>query len=505
MLYWLSIMVAATGAAPVKELSVPISIVEIDPREDRARARRDAALCRMARRSRGLEALFARDDLTRWDIRRIGDAMARQQRGCTGDLSLPIAIFERLAGPDALRTNDPEAMIALVFALRDRARTGDALRADELYAQLWLRGDVSFIVHEPWWSVEERRAFIAREDIWAFISASPMERWRPQTERIAALLDPLSPRHDRAEAINVMEAAQSSISNWIEAARMLDAGDGVPVDHARAMRLLARAARFDEATRLVFVPRLTALMAGLTGAARRAIAEPLWQIAEERTQGGALARAALTPVLLEDLGSADTRKTRTTAVGALQRQVALGTPEAEAPLLRWTSAHLANADAGLRNLAFGALGTLLTANNAHARDLLARDMTRVGGVFQRAPLTLADGNAGTFINSEDYPASAARREEAGIVQATVLFDPSGRVIAVEITGSSMSQRLDQEVVRTAMRRLRLPADERGERYVRAALPLIVFIIPDAPSPPRVEGAIIIEAPIIVQTLQSVTY
>jgi TonB family protein len=132
-------------------------------------------------------------------------------------------------------------------------------------------------------------------------------------------------------------------------------------------------------------------------------------------------------------------------------------------------------------------------------------MKRAGGVLQRAPLTLADGNAGTFINSEDYPASAARREEAGSVQATVLFDPSGRVIAVEITGSSMSQRLDQEVVRTAMRRLRLPANERGERYVRAALPLIVFIIPDAPSSPRVEGAIIVEAPIIVQTLQSVTY
>jgi TonB family protein len=505
MLYWLSIMVAATGAAPIKELSVPISIVEIDPREERARARRDAALCRMARRSRGVEALFARDDLTRWDIRRIGDAMAAQQRGCSGDLSLPIAIFERLAGPDALRTDDPGAMIALVFALRNRARIGDAARANELYAQLWLRGNVNFMVHEPRWSVEERRAFIPREDIWAFISASPMERWRPQTERIAALLDPLSPRHDRAEAINVMEAAQSSTSYWIEAARILDAGDGVPVDHARAMRLLARAARFDEATRHVFVPRLTALMAGLTGAARRAIAEPLWQIVEERTQGGALARAALTPVLLEDLGSADTPETRTAAVGALQRQVAAGTPEAEAPLLSWTSAHLANADAGLRNLAFRALGTLLTANNAGARDLLSRDMARAGGVVQRAPLSLGDGNAGTFINSEDYPASAVRREEAGSVQATVLFDPSGRVIAVEITSSSMSPRLDQEVVRTAMRRLRLPANERGERYVRAALPLIVFIIPDAPSPRPVEGAIIVEAPIIVQTLQSVTY
>lgn len=456
--------------------------------------------CRMARYVDGDVAELRRRGLADYEILDIAQEFSDEISRCPRDLDLAIAIFEALAVPDVLQTAEPEAARSLHFALRDRGRPGDAARATDIARMLWLRGDFSRAPELPTWTDVERFAFLTRDDVWAYLQSLGPQSWHPQQQLLSALRDPASPRHDMVAALALMETI-----NPLGAAQMLLVGSEVPRDAARAERLLGIAARYDERARLVLTPIIAERMTGLTGIARRNTAEPLRQFMNEQTPGGAAARTVMVPILIDDLANATAPEQERAVVGELQTFVSLGTPDAEGTLLAWTAPHLRDADPATQRLAFGVISTLLRANNAAARVALDAEMARAG-IVDRPPLTLADLRSGAFITDDDYPWRALREEREGVVEGIATIDPSGRVIAVLIVRSAGEQ-LDNEVIRTAMRRIGVQPSVTNGRYVRAALPQVHFLLHEDERPVPVAappaGAIIVRGRLILRQLLDV--
>lgn len=500
MVMALILALAMAGPAEArKELTVPINAVLVTARERRRRDRQRSMRCRTARYVDGDVAALQQRGFEAYEIQDIADDLARETSACERDLDLAITILEGLAAPDAMQTAEPEAARSLHFALIDRGRPGDAARATDIARMLWLRGFVR-APELPAWTDAERLAFITRDDIWRWLSIAPGDRWMAGQQRLAALRDRASPRYDPVAALVLMETI-----NPLGAARLLLAGEEVPHDAARAERLLGIAARYDERARLVLTPIIAERMTGLTGIERRNTAEPLRQFMNEQTSGGAAARTVMVPILIDDLANATAPEQERAVVGELQTFVSRGTPDAEGTLLAWAAPHLRDADPATQRLAFSVISTLLRANNAAARVALDAEMARAG-IVDRPPLTLADLRSGAFITDDDYPWRALREEREGVVEGIATIDPSGRVIAVLIVRSAGEQ-LDNEVIRTAMRRIRVQPSVTNGRYVRAALPQVHFLLPEDERPVPVAappaGAIIVRGRLIQRQLLDV--
>jgi len=131
--------------------------------------------------------------------------------------------------------------------------------------------------------------------------------------------------------------------------------------------------------------------------------------------------------------------------------------------------------------------------------MMNREYARNGGLVQGGDWTPNPDKPVKFqnyITPNDYPTRALREERSGVVRATAVFGPDGRIFLIEITESSGHLDLDQTVRATLTRRMRRSWAEHPGRFVRVKLPPIQFRIRDSDGTvdtPPLEGAVQVDA------------
>ena len=97
-------------------------------------------------------------------------------------------------------------------------------------------------------------------------------------------------------------------------------------------------------------------------------------------------------------------------------------------------------------------------------------------VWDVGKLTLANGLKTNFVGPNDYPSRAVNEGIEGVVNASIIVDPEGKIVDIRPNGKF--QPLLFEVVRaSAERRLKkLKFENHSLKYVRATLPPVQFRI-----------------------------
>ena len=479
-------MLTASAGMP---LAVMAPVPQPSSSEMRENRRRDERLCRSAARHRAdLARLEAGPDT----LSRIAEYLWRGEGGCRKDPALAIAVLRFAIGDSALAFDDARIVAQLASYLKERSDFRDLAELNELQKILWVRGyskgDLA-----PLWLGTEMRAFVARDDIWTFLSSPrPNGIWAwTEAIRFQALLDPLSPRYAPYEGIAIIEKGVDS-DRWLRGARLLlEGAKDLPPDPVRAEALLMRAAPDKDEARLLLAETLVQRLASPDAAVRAAAINRFaaWSTAKE--PGTIAIRAALLPALRAQLGAAD-RDEQRQAVGFLT-QYALTDPGADhGALLRWADAALRRGDTADKVAGWRALVSLSDARIAGADRIMAEGFARAGGMVDRGTLRAEDLRR--IVTSDDYPARATREKVEGVVDAEVIFSPDGRVLQVIVTKAPPPVLAD-EVRKTVTRRLRLrPAPDR---YVRARLAPIQFRVTacavGTERTAAVEGALLVDS------------
>lgn len=493
-------LAVALMAAPASISAVPVTVVtvhELTPKEIRERQRRDrqlAALCRKAERYRGdLDKLLAAKGADEGSLPEVAWRLWEGEHGCRRDPALAIEVTRRVIDGRALTFAEVDTVAQLERFLDARGDPADLAERDELRRILWVRGDYYGVGDPALGSAEEKRAFIARDDIWVHID-SPGRRdgWKHRTILLEALLDPLSPRHDAMRAVAMIEAGNDS-RDWTRAGRLLLEGKQLPADPARAEALLVRAADYDDAARLLLLPVLAPRLDGADPAAAQAALARLQSWAAKPEPGGAVTRATLWPRLVARL-AAPASDDQIAAARDLTQYAVLGAEGDRAPLLRWLDGALRRGGEAEKTASWASLGRLVMKQEPGAEAVMTAAYAREGGLLDGGALQVA--NFQPFISADDYPARALREESEGVVEAEAVIAPNGRVLHVVVTRSA-SPTLDEIVQRLVVRRFRLKdKPEFAGRYVRAKLPPIQFRLPscmtETPRTPAVEAAILVD-------------
>lgn len=495
----LAFLIGCALIAPAGATSyVPVHVItKKDKRETAKRRHEVQAFCRQARKAGGqidkVQPLkkFAPD---RW--RDFTYLLERGEEGCPKDLDLAIAVAEGLvANQSALQVPavDLERLWELLLL---RGQPADRGRAGELHRYLWVRGSYR-MTRPPEWSDDERRAFVARDDVWAEIGKTADYHSRSQALQLDALLDPLSPRFDPAAGVSLLER-QPGVEGSLKAARILLEGKLLPVDRPRAEGLLWRiAGHTDEAT-LLLIDLYQAELASKEAAVRRPVALRLLpSVVDRNYPKSAALRARFAPFLIPDLTDPDPK---VQAGGAAQLAILgrQGTEAAVPPLLAWIEPRLASLDKTVADEAREILKSLVADGVGPARAVMDREYARMGGLVDAGDWTpdlARPAKMENYITPNDYPTRALREVRTGVVRANVVFGPDGKVFMVELTGSSGSPDLDRTVQATLQRRMRRAWPEWPGRYVRVKLPPIQFRISgcdDEPPTPAIEGAVLVD-------------
>ncbi|MFM5953983.1 MAG: energy transducer TonB [Novosphingobium sp.] len=479
-------------------------ITKEDIRKARLRRHEEQAFCRKARKAGGqIEKVqpfrtFSRD---RWyDLTYL---LERGEEGCPKDLDLAIAVAETLVADQSLLLASTDDMERLWELRLRRGQPVDLARAGELHRYLWVRSSYRMTV-PPDWTDKERRAFVARDDVWGQIGKATSGPTRPFDLRIEALLDPLSPRFDPMAGVNLLER-QPGVEGPLRAAQILLDGKLVAADRPRAEALLWRiAGHADEATALL-IELHQAELASTDPAVRRPLVQRLTQfvVVPYYSKSAAL-RARFVRFLIPDLADPDLKVQADAA-----RQLALlgrqGTNDAVAPLLAWVERRLASKDKAVSDEARGILRSLVMDGVGSAQPAMDREYARMGGLIQAGDWTPDPAKPvpmDKVILSIDYPTRALREERSGVVRATAVFGPDGRAFLIEINGTSGSPDLDQAVQSILQRRMRRSWPEWPGRYVRVKLPPIQFRIIDCDgsySSSAVPGAVVVDAALNCQS------
>ena len=493
-------LAVALMAAPVSISAVPSTVVtvqELTPKEIRERQRRDrqlAALCRKAERHRAdLDKLLAAKGADEGSLPEVAWRLWEGEHGCRRDPALAIEVTRRIIDGRALTFAEVDTVAQLARFLDARGETADLAERDELRRILWVRGDYHGVGDPALGSAEEKRAFIARDDIWAHID-SPGRRdgWKHRTILLEALLDPLSPRHDAMRAVAMMEAGNDS-RDWTRAGRLLLDGKHLPADPARAEALLVRAADYDDAARLLLLPLLAPRLDSTDPAVAQAALARMQSWAAKPEPGGAATRALLWPRLVAQL-AAPASDAQIAAARDLTQYAVLGAEGDRAPLFHWFDTALRRGSDAEKAASWASLGRLVMKREPGADAVMTAAYAREGGLLDGGALQVA--NFQPFITADDYPARALREESEGVVEAEAVIAPNGRVLQVVVTRSA-SPTLDEIVQRLVVRRFRLKdKPEFAGRYVRAKLPPVQFRLPscmtDTARTPAVEAAILVD-------------
>ena len=492
----LALAVAMPAGATINTLSVH-RITKQDLRESAKRRRQEQAFCRKAQKAKGqLAKLGSLKKLLfdqRYDYTYL---LERGEGGCPKDVDLAIALAETLVADQSPWLVSEDYMGRLLDLLRIRDLPADRNRADELSRYLAVRGNYLARV-TPTWTTEERRAFVARDDVWAQVSTAVDGSSTKFTLHLEAVLDPLSPHYNPATAIDLLQRS-SSVENWVRAARMLLDGRLVPADLPRADAILWRAVMHSDDAVLMLVDLHQGEVVSKDPAVRQLFLAKLLPFVDRTPPRGAAVREQIAPYYVPGLTNPDPQ-VQTASAGLLTRWAAQGTQSILPPLLAWIEPRLVSTDKAIASEARSFLRMLVEAGVTSAYPIMNREYARLGGLIQGGDWTPDPAKPVTFdkyFTSNDYPTRAMREERGGVVRATAVFGPDGRIFIVEITGSSGSPDLDQAVRSTLWRRMRWAWPEHPGRYVRVKLPPIQFRIiycDDEPPAPPVEYALQVDA------------
>ncbi len=466
-------------------------------RESRKQAKADAALCRDVTRHRArLHSFLETKNVEPFKLGRIGERFW-YGNGCPEDRSLAIAIMTYVVGPDPLNSENREAIGQLVTYLSMSGQADDRVRSIELQRIMSLRGDYYGAFPKVQWTSEELRAFVIRDDVWAYLNRpGARTSWQAKLAFFDALSDPSSPRFDRDRSIAMGESVNATPEQKTRAARLLLSGAERPGDMDRAEALLTSAARYSEESRLLLLEMVRPRLLSSDRNVRDRTVATLSEWSDAQTPAGAAARSAMTTVIARDLswGVADL-EARTAKL--LADFVILGTRDAEAPLFAWVDSALQTGGNARKGAALEVVRRLALARHPFARHILNAEFDRHGGLAQAGRFSPEQGNLAQIFTAEDYPAAALRAEEQGVVEASALIAPDGRIIAVIVTRSA-SPALDKAVSRLIPSRARgmTPPGYSG-RYVQAPLPPIQFRLKqcerDAPADPILPGALLVQS------------
>lgn len=485
-------LLAAPAGMPLA-LTAPMLLPEPTPRELREIRKQDVKLVRLCRRAQGDPDRLDRLQADVETLSQIAGRLWDGTQGCRKDRGLAIAVQRFAVGDGALLLREAETVDTLAYYLSKRADLADRAELAELEGILWVRGDAFRTGLQPNWAPEKLRAFIVREDIWAFLSASDTKKsWSGLQARLEALLDPLSPRYAPAEGVAVIEAGHDSAA-WVRAARLLLDGAGLPRDAPRAEALLVKAAPYADEAGLLLAPMLAQRLKSSDAASRAAALQQYAPWSRLKGQGAAAIRAVLIPHYRAML-AAPVRDDQRVAALALT-DYAIAYPDTDvAGLLRWIDAALHKGDEADKALGWRNLGMLTSAKTPGAEQVMNNAFARAGGLVDGGTLKAADLTR--IITNDDYPARAIREEHEGVVESEVIITPEGRVLMVVVIRSP-DRTIGDEVQKIVMRRLRvknlLPVPGR---YVRAKLPPVQFRIRPCPGEgemtPAIEGALLVD-------------
>lgn len=214
-------------------------------KEDRLRKRQEQAFCRKARKAKGQVAKLGSLKKVSFDQRdNYTYLLERGEDGCPKDLDLAIALAETLVEGQSLLLGPEIYLARLHDLLRIRNLPTDRSRADELQRYLWVRGGYP-VRGQPTWTIEERRAFVSRDDVWTEVGKAVDGGSTRYSLHLEAVLDPLSPHYSPATAVDLLQRS-SSVENWVRAAQMQLDGRLVPADPQRAEAILWRAAMHND-------------------------------------------------------------------------------------------------------------------------------------------------------------------------------------------------------------------------------------------------------------------
>lgn len=495
----LAIVLALAVSLPAAATSyIPIHIVTKESiKEDRVRKRQEQAFCRKSQKAKGQIAKLGSLKKVSFDQRYdYTHLLERGEDGCPKDIDLAIALAETLIANQSLWLAPEDYILRLHDLLRIRNVPADRARADELHRYAWLRGSYR-ISGAPTWTIEERRAFVARDDVWAEVSKAVDGGSTKYRLHLEAVLDPLSPHYNPAKGVDLLERSFSA-EDGLKAARMLLEGRLVPADPQRAEAILWKYAKFNDDAVLMLIDLHQGELASKDPAVRQLFLLKLLPYVDRSPPAGAAVRERVVPYFVAGLANPDPQ-VQIASARLLTKWAGQGTQSGLPPLLGWIELRLVSTDKAIAGEARSLLRLLVEAGVNSAHPVMNREYARHGGIVEGGVWTADPLKPVTFDNyftPNDYPVRALREERTGVVRATAVFGPDGRVFIVEITGSSGSPDLDQAVRTILQRRMRRSWPEYPGRYIRVTLPPIQFRLADcgqtfATAP--VAGAVLVDA------------
>lgn len=471
---------AALNSAGASSYSINSrELTKDDIRKSKQKERDERAFCHEARRSGpGIIKSLSRGKYQPEQIAHYSYFLRMGEQGCPKDIDLAIALMDHLLAGQPLISANPDWLGCLYPLLRIRGSESDLARAELIARYLWFRGRAYLLgSFAPRWSDAERIAFYSRDDVWAMLNDGPRGSVGSSDVRIDIWLDPKAARFDPVRALTVLEESTNS-GHWSRAAAILSDGKLVPVDLPRAEALLWKAAAIDP---LAVAPLLDFLEPRLEMASptdRRVAINRLKSIVLRSVPGDLAVRERLVRLFLPDLKVADP-DTQSSAAAVLTVLALAGSPSAGPPLLAWIDGVFQVPGEPRLSLATALLVSLVKAGVPTARDALDREFTRHGGLAEGGDWTAdparKSGKFSSYWTANDYPVRTLRQEREGVVTASAIFGPDGKVVYIEIT-SSADLSLAAAVRSTMQRRLRRIFPEYPGRYVKVKLPPIQFRI-----------------------------
>jgi hypothetical protein len=478
----------------------------------------DARLCKKLSKRRGaLERWIASPDFDVEQLERVATKMWNEddeKNGCRKDRALAIELLEGAVGKNPLKDGYGDALTMLYDFHTDMGQNEGSPRGQQLRKVMWLRGDP--LNSKMNWSDKERRAFVAEDANWAYLSTHIYQKGSvTQTLRyLETIRDPLSPRYDPLTFVKLAEKNAYG-AEPLEAAKLLISGNGIKRDEARAEALLLKTADSNDAARALLFPIIRPRLESKDSIVRDDATKLLLSYAIQNSSGPGVdaIRAYFAPIFGKQLEDKNP-EVQKEAFKKLTNFAVNGSNEATSLLLPLIKRNIVNGTDEEKKDAWASTLTLSLADQMSVEELIKNNpdiaiLLGDGGQLTEAPSTDSSKPAITrFIVPEDYPPRAIREEQEGPVEATVIIAPDGRVVSGFINRGS-GKLLNNAVLKMASRRLRkLYFAKFPGRYVMAKLPPIWFSMAkcserETQTPP---GAILVEAYCpTIQIQKTITY
>ena len=481
------------GATPLFALSsaTPIMVInatslEIDRKWQRQMRREWAGRCRaLYTKRRDLAKELARPGYDPDTLTDFASHFEYGDHGCRKDREFAIRLMDHLVGPGPVIVGSQLQADYLIRLYQENRKPDDPSALARIAAVRhggWLRGTF-FDENLLGWTAADRRAFLARDDVWTWLEQRPVGEDSATAKRLEALFDAKSRRHDPVRGIALAEATNKyfyDARQVLHAAQLLTEGSEVPKDLPRAEALLLRLEDRNEAWPALLAlvaPRLESPHAAVRDAAATLLRTRIALVpGAQPTEAAKEARARLVPYFAARLSSKDPELSKN-GFDTLLSFVELKTDAALPPVIAVLEKQLRGKSLADKRPAWTSLSRVVRAGYAEGRMLLDEDIRRTGSLVEIQNPDDVVSTARTFITGDDYPPRAMRNEEEGIVSLKLLVGPDGRGVDGFVTKSA-GPILDAEVVKVAIRRIRVKATQYAGRYLMLTLPDIQFILPE---------------------------